>query len=84
MKSQVVLLKCQEYDREKIYEELKKGNIDVSPYEENSTSNACKWCLFKEACVFERENTQMRKTKGTKEEAWKNIVREYKESEKNG
>ena len=63
---------------------IKKGNIDVSPYEENSTSNACKWCLFKEACVFERENTQMRKTKGTKEEAWKNIVREYKESEKNG
>ena len=63
---------------------IKSGRIEVSPYEESSSANACTWCEYKESCAFEREDTQMRKPRGTKDEAWARLVKEYKEDTDNG
>lgn len=67
-----------------IDQEIKSGNIEVKPYEESKTLNACTWCEFKEACSFERENADVRKKLGTKEEAWRKIIEEYEGGGNNG
>lgn len=67
-----------------IHENIKDGHIEVSPYEESSSVNACTWCEYKESCAFERDDAQMRKPCGTKDEAWTRLVRMYKEDKNNG
>ena len=57
--------------------DIKSGKIDVSPYSEDSTKNACTYCEYKAACVFERENAEFRKKSGSKKEIWEHMA-EYK------
>lgn len=61
--------------------EIKQGIISVNPYEQSSTKNACTYCEYKAACVFERENAEFRKKSGSKKEIWKRMA-EYKGGEK--
>lgn len=61
--------------------EIKSGKIDVSPYEQDSAKNACTYCEYKSACIFERENADMRRKNGSKKEIWKRIA-EYKGGDK--
>lgn len=61
--------------------EIKSGIINVNPYEQSNKKNACTYCEYKAACVFERENAEMRKKSGSKKDIWKRMA-EYKGGEK--
>lgn len=68
-----------QYVSDKVLEidsEIKRGEFEVSPYEEDDMTSSCSYCAFKEACVFERENAQVRKKKNTKGDCWQRIVEE--------
>lgn len=68
------LLKYTEKSIKDIDSEIKSGKIAMSPYEKSSIQNACTYCEYKTACVFEKDKSDIRKNKISKKEAWKHMA----------
>ena len=56
--------------------ELKSGSIAADPYFRSMTDNACNWCDFREACLFDETKDNPRNLKKLKNEEIWNMMQE--------